>query len=78
MILPEMPREALVRFQTALGLGELLVDQTVDQFLHRYADPVGFASEPRLVAEIDVANDDAGIHVAGSGSVDSLLAGALC
>ena len=78
MLLPEILREGLGGLQTALGLGALLVDQAEDHFFHRHADPSGFASEPGFVAGINVADGDAGIHFAGSGSVDWLLAGRLC
>ena len=61
-----------------LSLGALLMDQAADQLFHRHADLAGFASEPGLIAGIDVADGDAGIRVGGSGSMDLLLAGRLC
>ncbi len=78
MLLPYMPREGFGGLQTTLGHGVLLVDQAADQLFQRHADLARFASEPGLVAGIDVADGDAGTHDCGFSSDDILLTEPLC
>ena len=74
MLLPTMPSEGFGGLQITRGLGALLVDQAAEQLFHRHADLARFALALGRVARIDVWDGNAGTHVGGSGSVNSLLA----